>query len=63
MFFKREAIADTFALITFGLVVGMFVELFIAGLTLDQSLQSRLMEYSSESADCSPLRHLPRLGG
>lgn len=43
MFFKREAVADTFALITFGLVVGMFVELFVAGLTLDQSLQSRLM--------------------
>ncbi|OED42918.1 hypothetical protein ACH42_11350 [Endozoicomonas sp. (ex Bugula neritina AB1)] len=43
MFFKREAIADTFALITFGLVVGMFVELFVAGLTLEQSIQSRLM--------------------
>ena len=43
MFFKREALADIFALITFGLVVGMFVEVFIAGLTLDQSVQSRLM--------------------
>ena len=31
MFFKKEAFADTFALITFGLVVGMSVELFIAG--------------------------------
>lgn len=43
MFFKKEAFADTFALITFGLVVGMSVELFIAGLTIEQSLHSRLL--------------------
>ena len=43
MFFKKEAFADTFALITFSLVVGMSVELFIAGLTIEQSLHSRLL--------------------
>ena len=43
MFFKREAFADIFALITFGLVVGMSVELFIAGLTFEQSLHSRTL--------------------
>ncbi len=41
--FKREAFADTFALISFGIVVGMSVELFIAGLTLEQSMHSRLL--------------------
>lgn len=41
--FKREAFADTFALITFGIIVGMSVELFIAGLTLEQSMHSRLL--------------------
>ncbi len=43
MLFKREAIADVFALITFGLTVGLLVELFVAGLSLEQALQSRLM--------------------
>ena len=43
MSIKRETIADTFALITFGLVVGMSVELFVAGLSIEQSLHSRLL--------------------
>ncbi|MET4758453.1 L-alanine exporter AlaE [Endozoicomonas sp. NE40] len=43
MSIKRETIADTFALISFGLVVGMSVELFVAGLSLEQSLHSRLL--------------------
>ena len=43
MSIKRETLADTFALITFGLVVGMAVEILVAGLTIDQSLQSRLL--------------------
>jgi hypothetical protein len=34
--------ADTFALVTFAFAVGMFVELFLSGLTLQQSLQSRM---------------------
>ncbi|AMO57271.1 hypothetical protein GZ77_16265 [Endozoicomonas montiporae] len=43
MSIKRETIADTFALITFGIVVGMSVELFVAGLSIEQSLHSRLL--------------------
>ncbi|UYM17010.1 L-alanine exporter AlaE [Endozoicomonas euniceicola] len=43
MSIKRETIADTFALISFGLVVGMSVELFVAGLSIEQSLHSRLL--------------------
>ena len=43
MFFKHKAFADTFALITFGLIVGMSVELLVAGLTLEQSLHSRML--------------------
>ncbi|MFK0571652.1 L-alanine exporter AlaE [Endozoicomonas sp.] len=42
MFFNRDMLADTFAMITFGIVVGMSVEL-MAGLSFDQSLQSRLL--------------------
>lgn len=37
-----KLIADTFALVTFAFVVGMFVEIALSGLTLDQSFQSRL---------------------
>lgn len=40
--FNRDMLADTFAMITFAIVVGMGVEL-LAGLTFEQSLQSRLM--------------------
>jgi len=36
-------IADTFALVTFALVVGMFIEVVVSGLTLEQSFQSRLL--------------------
>lgn len=37
-----KLIADTFALVTFAFVVGMFVEIVLSGLTLEQSFQSRL---------------------
>ncbi|MGY0215786.1 L-alanine exporter AlaE [Endozoicomonadaceae bacterium StTr2] len=40
---KRESLADIFSLISFGFIIGMAVELFVAGLSIDQSLQSRLM--------------------
>lgn len=42
MFFNRAMIADVFAMITFSLVVGMSVEL-LAGLSLEQSVMSRLL--------------------
>ncbi len=40
--FNRDMLADTFAMITWGIVVGMCVEL-LAGLSFEQSLQSRLL--------------------
>lgn len=43
MSIKRETLADTFALISFGLVIGMLVEILVAGLSVDQSVQSRLL--------------------
>ena len=54
MSIKRETIADTFALITFGLVVGMTVELFVAGLTIEQSLHSRLWSIPSNMLIARP---------
>lgn len=38
----RRMIADTVAMIAFSLIVGFFVEIVISGMTLAQSLQSRL---------------------
>lgn len=37
----RKLFADTFAMITFSWVIGMAIELVIAGLTFGQSVQSR----------------------
>ena len=37
-----KLIADIFTLVTFAFVVGMFVEIALSGLTLEQSFQSRL---------------------
>lgn len=39
----RKLFADTVAMVTFSWVIGMTVELAIAGLTFGQSVQSRLM--------------------
>ena len=44
---NRHWLADTIALITFTVVTGMFIEIAIVGMTLKQSLLSRLM--------CQPL--------
>lgn len=38
----RKFLADTFAMITFSWVVGMIIEIGVSGLTLGQSLQSRI---------------------
>ena len=43
MSIKRETLADTFAMISFAFIVGMMVEVFVAGLSFEQSLQSRLL--------------------
>ena len=54
MFFNRKALADTFALITFGLVMGGSIELLIAGLTFDQMVQSRLVSIPINSLIARP---------
>jgi hypothetical protein len=38
----RKLIADTIAMVLFSLAVGFFVELFISGMTLEQSIRSRI---------------------
>jgi L-alanine exporter len=38
----RRFIADTFAVIVFSTLIGLFLELVIAGMTLSQSLQARI---------------------
>ncbi len=43
MAIKREVLADIFALITFSLVTGLFIEIMIAGLSIEQSMMSRLL--------------------
>ena len=40
---SRKIIADTFAMVVFTTIVGMIIELRIAGLTLPQSIQARIL--------------------
>ena len=39
----RHAAADTFAMVVFCFITGMFIEIFISGMTFEQSLASRLL--------------------
>ncbi|EGU31342.1 L-alanine exporter AlaE [Vibrio scophthalmi] len=39
----RGAVADTFAMVVFCFISGMFIEIFISGMTFEQSLASRLL--------------------
>ncbi|PMH46184.1 hypothetical protein BCU68_08940 [Vibrio sp. 10N.286.49.B3] len=39
----RHAAADTFAMVVFSFVSGMCIEIFISGMTFEQSLESRLL--------------------
>ncbi|KII77042.1 L-alanine exporter AlaE [Vibrio renipiscarius] len=39
----RSAAADTFAMVVFCFISGMFIEIFISGMTFEQSLASRLL--------------------
>ncbi|HFZ8995392.1 TPA: L-alanine exporter AlaE [Citrobacter freundii] len=39
----RHAVADTFAMVVYCSVVNMFIEIFLSGMTFEQSLSSRLV--------------------
>ena len=39
----RNAAADTFAMVIFCFITGMFIEIFISGMTFEQSLASRML--------------------
>ncbi|MCG6893697.1 MAG: L-alanine exporter AlaE [Desulfobacteraceae bacterium] len=40
---KMHCVADTFSLVTFAFAVGMAIEVLLSGLTISQSMHSRLM--------------------
>lgn len=42
-FCVRNAAADTFAMVVFSFVTGMLIEIFISGMSFDQSLASRIV--------------------
>ena len=39
----RHAVADTFAMVVYCTVVNMMIEIFLSGMTFEQSLSSRLV--------------------
>ncbi|NQZ91726.1 MAG: L-alanine exporter AlaE [Moritella sp.] len=42
-FCVRNAAADTFAMVVFSFVVGMLIEIFVSGMSFEQSLASRIV--------------------
>nr|WP_086938278.1 L-alanine exporter AlaE [Thaumasiovibrio occultus] len=42
-FCLRNAVADVFAMVLFGFVAGMAIEIFVSGMSFEQSLASRLL--------------------
>ncbi len=51
---RTRLVADTISLVTFAFVVGMFAEVVVSGLTVFQSLQSRLMAIPLNTAVARP---------
>ena len=51
---RSRLVADTLALVTFAFAVGMFAEVVVSGLSLYQSLQSRLMAIPLNTAVARP---------
>lgn len=43
----RHAVADTFAMVVYCTVVNMMIEIFLSGMTFEQSLSSRLVAIRS----------------
>ncbi len=44
----RHAVADTFAMVVYCSVVNMLIEIFLSGMTFEQSLSSRLGRHSGQ---------------
>ncbi len=49
----RHAVADTFAMVVYCSVVNMLIEIFLSGMSFEQSLSSRLGGHSGEYHDRS----------
>lgn len=56
----RHAVADTFAMVVYCSVVNMLIEIFLSGMSFEQSLSSRLVAIPVNYFDCMAIRRLPR---
>ena len=56
----RHAVADTFAMVVYCSVVNMLIEIFLSGMSFEQSLSSRLGGHSGEYHDCLAVRPVSR---
>ncbi|WP_163834819.1 L-alanine exporter AlaE [Spartinivicinus ruber] len=52
--FSKRSLADTFAFISFAFVTGLFFEIVVTGLSVEQSLQSRLVNIPVNILIASP---------
>ena len=55
----RHAVADTFAMVVYCSVVNMCIEVFLSGMSFEQSFYSRLVANSGEHLNCMAIRYVP----
>ncbi|STM37507.1 inner membrane protein [Escherichia coli] len=55
----RHAVADTFAMVVYCSVVNMCIEVFLSGMSFEQSFYSRLVAIPGEHLNCMAIRYVP----
>lgn len=58
----RHAVADTFAMVVYCSVVNMLIEIFLSGMTFEQSLSSRPVAIPVNIMIARAVRHVSRCG-
>lgn len=56
----RHAVADTFAMVVYCSVVNMCIEVFLSGMSFEQSFYSRLVAIPVNILNCMAIRYVPR---
>ena len=56
----RHAVADTFAMVVYCSVVNMLIEIFLSGMSFEQSLELQTGGYPRQHPDRVAIRHVSR---
>ncbi len=56
----RHAVADTFAMVVYCSVVNICIEVFLSGMSFEQSFLFQIGSDSGEHLNCMAIRYVPR---